>query len=249
MQSTDWWQTFFSGVALDLWRGAVPPEQTRAEADYLQRALEVSGGGRILDVPCGTGRLALELASRGYRTTGVDIAEPYVRSAAEQAKQQNLSAEFHHRDMRELPWSDEFDAAFCFGNSFGYMDDDSNAAFLTTVARCLKRGARFVLDTGFVTECLLPAFQEKRWYKIGNIYFLSQAKYDFARSRIETEYTFICNGQVEVKPTSSRVHTVRELRELFTQAGLTDLQAASGLQGEELKLGAPRLLLTGTKAS
>jgi SAM-dependent methyltransferase len=249
MQSTDWWQTFFSGVVLDFWRGAVPPEQTRAEADFLQRVLEAPDKGRILDVPCGTGRLTLALASRGYRTTGVDIAEPYVHDATAQAKQQNIPAEFHRRDMRELPWAGEFDAAFCVGNSFGYMDDESNTAFLKTVARCLKSGARFVLDIGFVAECLLPAFHEKRWFKIGDIYFLSQAKYDCARSRIETEYTFIRDGQVEVKPTSSRIYTYRELCDIMIMAGFTELQPAGGLQGEEFKLGASRLVLTAKKAS
>jgi SAM-dependent methyltransferase len=249
MQSTDWWRTFFSGLVLDMWRSIIPPEQTRAEADFLERVLEVPDNGRILDVPSGTGRLTLELASRGYRTTGVDIAEPYVRDAAAQAKQQDLPAELHHRDMRELPWLSEFDAAFCFGNSFGYMDDESNAGFMRSVARCLKPGARFVLDTGFVAECLLPAFHQTRWLKIGDIYFMSQAKYDCARSRIETEYTFIRGSQVEVKPTTSRIYTYRELYTLMTEAGFGELQPSGGLQGEEFKLGASRLVLTATKAS
>src|SRR5947209_6426110 len=41
MPSTDWWQTFFSGLILDMWRAAMTPEQTRTEADFLQRVLEV----------------------------------------------------------------------------------------------------------------------------------------------------------------------------------------------------------------
>jgi len=247
MHSTDWWQTFFNGVVLDLWRGSVPVEQTRAEADFLQRALEVLDKGKILDVPGGTGRLTLELASRGFRTTGVDIAEAYVRDAMAEAKRQNLLAEFQHGDMRKLTWISEFDAAFCFGNSFGYMDDESNAGFLKTVARCMKPGAKFVLNSGFVAECLLPAFHERRWYKIDDIYFLSQAKYDVVRSRIETEYTFIRDGKVEVKPSTSRVYSYRELCGLMAQAGFTELQAASGLHGEEFKLGSPQLFLTAKK--
>jgi SAM-dependent methyltransferase len=246
MHTTDWWKTFFNGLALDMWRAAVSPEQTRTEADFLQRTLAVADQGKILDVPCGTGRLTLELASRGYRTTGVDIAEPYVRDASAQAKQQNLPAEFHHRDMRTLPWEKEFDAAFCFGNSFGYMDDSDNAAFLWAVVRSLKRGAKFVLDSGFVAESLLPSFVERRWFKLGDIYFMSQAKYDVVQSRIQTEYTFMRDGQVEVKPTSSRIYTCRELVELLSEVGFTQIQATGGFQGEELKLGG-RVLFTATK--
>jgi hypothetical protein len=35
--------------------------------------------------------------------------------------------------MRDLPWSERFDGAFCAGNSFGYLDDEGNAAFLCAV--------------------------------------------------------------------------------------------------------------------
>ena len=37
--------------------------------------------------------------------------------------------------MRDLPGRNEFDAAFCFGNSFGYLDDDGNAEFLAHFRR------------------------------------------------------------------------------------------------------------------
>src|SRR6266436_4098100 len=46
MHTTDWWQTFFNGLALDMWRAAVSPEQTRTEADYLQRTLAVPEKGK-----------------------------------------------------------------------------------------------------------------------------------------------------------------------------------------------------------
>src|SRR5262249_53622725 len=134
---SDWWQTFFTGVALDLWRAAVTPEQTKAETDYIQRTLKVPPRGKILDVPCGNGRLALELASRGFRTTGVDIALPYVEEGRARAAKEDLPAVLENRDMRDLPWSNEFDGAFCCGNSFGYLDDEGNAAFLKAVSRAL----------------------------------------------------------------------------------------------------------------
>ena len=81
----NWYEHFFSGVALDFWRNAVtyvmPPEQTRAEADFLEAVLELPPGGRILDIACGYGRHSLELASRGYRVTGIDLATEYIAEA------------------------------------------------------------------------------------------------------------------------------------------------------------------------
>ncbi len=44
----------------------MPPEATRAEADFFEESLETRPGARLLDVPCGDGRLALELAGRGH---------------------------------------------------------------------------------------------------------------------------------------------------------------------------------------
>jgi len=71
MQSN--WQTnFFRGAALDAWRRFVNPENIRADADFLERALHLNPGARLLDVPCGNGRHAIELAGRGYRMTGLD---------------------------------------------------------------------------------------------------------------------------------------------------------------------------------
>src|SRR5437773_5747084 len=78
---SNWYEDFFHGLALDLWRKALPPEHTKAEADFLVQVLQCEAGSHLLDVPCGNGRLSLELASRGYQVTGVDIAEEFIEEA------------------------------------------------------------------------------------------------------------------------------------------------------------------------
>jgi len=55
------------------------------------------------------------------------------------------------------------DGAFSLGNSFGYYDDTGNEAFVAAVARALKPGARFLLDTSYLVEGLLPVLQERAW--------------------------------------------------------------------------------------
>ena len=47
-------------------------EQTRAEMGFIHGALGLPRRAKVLDVPCGAGRLALELAAWGYDVTGID---------------------------------------------------------------------------------------------------------------------------------------------------------------------------------
>ncbi|MSR48027.1 MAG: class I SAM-dependent methyltransferase [Planctomycetes bacterium] len=46
----DWFRSFFTGIALDFWRQAMPPGATRAEVDFLVRALQLAPGARVLAV-------------------------------------------------------------------------------------------------------------------------------------------------------------------------------------------------------
>jgi SAM-dependent methyltransferase len=243
----DWWQTFFKGVVVELWLQIPTEEQTRQEADFLERVLRPPPGGRILDVPCGGGRHALAMAARGYRMTGVDLAPEFLARARADSAQRNLAVDWQQREMRDLPWREEFDAAYCFGNSFGYLDEDGNAAYLQAVARCLKPGARFALETGYVAESLLPALQERRWFQIGNVYWLMQNRYDPTQGRYEQESTILRDGKTERCAYSARIYTYRELLRLFEEAGFEGVEGCGGLNQEPYRLGAPRLLLTATR--
>ncbi len=245
--STDWWQKFFSGVVVDFWLRVPTEEQTLSEADFIQTMLQLPPRGRVLDVPCGGGRHSIELAARGYQMTGVDISADFLKVARAQTAQRQLQMSWEQREMCELPWQAEFDGAYCFGNSFGYLDDAGNARFLKAVAQTLKPKARFVMDTGLTAEGLFPSFQERRWLQIGDILFLSHGRYDPVRSRIDTEYTFIRNGKVDTRSATMRVHSYRELCRLLEDAGFGDCEGYSSLSQEPFKLGSPRLLLVASK--
>jgi len=239
----NWWEDFFHGIALDFWRAAVTEEQTRAEAEFIQKQLQLDSGAKILDVPCGNGRIALELAARGFDLTGLDIAAEFIEEANMKSAARNLKIGWYKQDMRDLPWTAEFDGSFCFGNSFGYLDDVGNANFLKAVARALKPEARFVLDAPAIAECLLPAFEDRRWFEIAGITFLSNSRYDHEQGRTFTEYSFIRDGRVDKRPASQRIYTYNELIRLLDEAGFETVSSYASLNEEPFKLGSQRLLL------
>jgi len=217
----NWWEDFFEGLSVQLWLDAVPGEFTEREADRISAALAAPAGAEILDVPCGGGRLSLALAARGHRVTGVDSSREFLAHAA--ASPGAATVAWERRDMRDLPWPARFDGAFCVGNSFGYLDDDGDAAFLRAVAAALRPGGRFVLETPMVLEQLLGHLQDRPWWKVGEMFLLVKNDYDHTRSRLEIEYTFMGNGRTEVRRGSHRAYRFAELRDLLKTSGFDDV--------------------------
>src|SRR6185295_14579347 len=102
MAGDDWWATFFEGPALELWRRAHSSDESRAQAADVARALRIASGERVLDVPCGNGRLALELAARGVRVSGLDASEEFLAEGRRRAAERGLELELLAGDMRTL---------------------------------------------------------------------------------------------------------------------------------------------------
>jgi cyclopropane fatty-acyl-phospholipid synthase-like methyltransferase len=245
-----WYEQFFHGLAVELWRKAVPDVQTRDEVDFLVEALNLQLGASILDVPCGLGRHSIELCRRGYQMTGVDLSEESIAEAKRYAAEAGLSVEWVHADMTALDsvcGRQKFDGAFCFGNSFGYMDYKSTIGFLHALSSCLKVGAVFVLDTGLAAESLLPNLQTRKWYKIDDMYMFSDATYDGESSQLRTQYTFIRDGAIQTGVTTYFIYTVAELKRLFSMCDLEVRNLYGSTKRELYRYGNQRLLIVAGK--
>ncbi len=153
---------------------------------------------------------------------------------------------WHKRDMRDLPWAGACDAALCFGNSFGYLDDAGNRAFLQAVVGGLKRGGRFLLETGMAAESFFPHFQERRWYALDNLLFLIHNRYDPLSGRLFAELAFVRDGRVESAAFRSACLVARA-GGLDGRGGFADLQPFGSRQQEPFQLGSPLLFLAATK--
>lgn len=234
--TAEWWETFFAGHWLDLQR-EVRAGRAPAEVDFLERVLNLKPGSRVLDVPCGNGRLAIPLAKRGCSVTGVDITTALLQEARSASEEANLDLELVETDMRDLPWSERFDAAFCFWGSFGYFDDSGNRRFLEAVHRALKGAGRFALDVPNVAETLLPKFAPRSWSRAGETLVLEERNYRHEEGRIDCEWTLIANGVTETRTSSMQVYGFRELSLLFAEVGFEVCDVYSSLDCEPYELG------------
>ena len=122
---------------------------TLGECDFLEQELQFNKSRRILDVGCGTGRHAIELAKRGYTITGIDLSESLLTKARQKALDNKVQVDFLQQDARHLTFDQEFDAAImlCEGG-FPLMEtDEMNFAILQQVTAALKSPGKFVFTT------------------------------------------------------------------------------------------------------
>jgi 2-polyprenyl-3-methyl-5-hydroxy-6-metoxy-1,4-benzoquinol methylase len=246
----DWFDGYFEEEWLDEIALHIPEGRTRAEVDFVLERLELEPGARVLDAACGHGRHSLELARRGLAVTGVDLSPRSIELATEAAAREGLGATFAVRDARELGFDGEFDAAInLFTSALGYFETDAeNQRFVDGVARALRPGGLFLVDT-INLLALARGFQERAWdeYASGTL-MVERRGFDFRTGRNRSDWTFVRpDGSRHTLTHSLRVYAPHELIAMFEAAGLEVTGSWGSWDGGELSFDTPRLILRGAK--
>lgn len=127
------------------------PSTTRNEVEGLLKLIG-RRTGTWLDVCCGYGRHALELARRGWHVRGMDVSRELIALAEQKAEPSGLDAKFSVGDMRypdQFIFQDlgRFDVASILGTSFGLCCDmEGDTAVLENLAKEVHPGGNIVLE-------------------------------------------------------------------------------------------------------
>lgn len=151
-----WYQELFENYA-EKYEKEVFTQGTLGEVDFIEKEINHNKLTRILDIGCGTGRHAIELARRGYRVTGVDLSENQLSMAKRKSEAAGVNVEFMQHDACNLEFDQEFDHAImiCEG-AFSLMEtDEKNFRILQGAGRALKSGGKFIFTT---LNVLYPLF-------------------------------------------------------------------------------------------
>ena len=232
----DWYQTFDESLWL---KGDDTGED---EAQFIINALCLRLGERVLDLPCGAGRVALHLAKAGCRMTGIDRNPNFIARAKQRFADARVPGDFCVLDMRGIEDRDTFDAVYNWSGSFGYCSEAENAEVLKRMTTALKAGGRLLIDQPN-REWLLRQFRPT----ITTAKCTIHNRWDAGTQRLESTYLLQCEGQVQESTLSMRLYTPAQFRRLFAHAGLTWETAYGGKDGSAYMRGSRRLIVVGQK--
>lgn len=237
----DWHQDFFGGLWLEVQRQSFAAEDNAAIAAAVLDILQPPAGSRILDVPCGDGRIAIELASRGWSVTGVERHPEMLRRAHAAADARGCAVEWLQQDMWSLDAGTGFAAAICPWTSIGYGSREQDDAFFSAVSASLGESGLFLFET-HVYETLLHDFDEQLVRRAGEVLVVEEREFVPEEGRLYTDWTFVSGDTKEERSSAMQLYTVRELDAMLERAGMKTVASWGSWDLDAFEVGAPILV-------
>ena len=206
------------------------PQATQAEAEFVIDSMGLQPGAQVLDVGCGYGRHAMELAARGFHVVGLDLSTPLLVRGGEEAMRRGLEINFVRGDMRELDFDSQFDGAYCMFSTFGYFDDETNKKTIANIARALKPGGRVMIEI-LNRDYVIADLPTRVWWEGEGCVVLEEVELNYFSSRIQVNRSVVFDdGRQLEQEISVRAYSLHEVGKLMHAAGFRVLEVSGGYQ-------------------
>lgn len=196
----------------------VNAERTANELEFIWQILQLRGGERVLDLGCGSGRIANGLAERGAVVTGIDAVPLFLERARADAAKAGLSVDYREGDMRDLAGIGPCDAVILWFFSFGYHSDDDNLKVLQAASRVLRPGGRLLIDQ-YNTASLARAGDGYRVLDLGDSLLLQRPVCDLETGRWGAERIAVRDGAIRRSRFMCRCYSPAEMKSMLAGAG------------------------------
>jgi SAM-dependent methyltransferase len=229
-----WWQSFFDANYLRIWSGAMSPARTAEEVDFLWRVLSLRPGSRVLDGPCGYGRISRPLAERGAVVLGVDQSQELLDEAERTRGSFGTDRlRYLRQDLRQPLTEEGFDVAINVFSSLGYGDEKDDVAVLRALAGAIRPGGTVLVETihrDAFAALLSHGGPPANRLADGTLVF-EDSRFDAVSGRMETTWYWQGSSGGGQKSASARIYTITELVRLLEQAGLRYRRALQSRTG------------------
>lgn len=206
------------------------PQATQAEAEFVTNAMNLAPGAQVLDLGCGYGRHAMELAARGFHVVGLDLSTPLLVRGGEEAHRRGLTINFVRGDMRELDFENQFDGVYCLFSTFGYFDDETNKKTLQNVARALKPNGKILVEI-LNRDYVIADLPTRVWWEGDGCVVLEEVELNYFSSRIQVNRSVVFDdGRQLEQEISVRAYSLHEVGKLMHAAGFRVLEVSGGYQ-------------------
>ncbi len=213
IQMKQWYEEMFENYSRTYDKESFT-QGTAGEVEFILKEINHDKSKRILDIGCGTGRHAIELAKQGFKITGVDLSNSQLERAKEKALSANVNVDFQHMDARYVNFVAEFDLVImiCEG-AFPLMElDEMNYKILQNAERALKFGGKMIFTT---LNALYPLYHNVKD-------FLNSHPNDFQSMEEEFDLlTFRSKSVIEVKDDSGNNKRVNCSERYYTPSEIT----------------------------
>lgn len=240
----EWWRDFFDADYLRLWGQSVSAEATAAQVEGLWSLLGLKEGTRVLDAPCGYGRIAHPLAERGAVVLGVDQSQALLDEAERTRGHVPPSRlRYLRHDLRQPLGEDGFDCALNVFTSLGYGTEEDDLAVLKTLAAAIRPGGLVLVDTNhrdLLASFLARGTSSAQRLPDGTL-VVEEPRFDPIAGRMETCWYWSGPDGRGKKPASLRIYSATELVRLMERAGLRYRSAHKGCSPDPFKCEGPDL--------
>ncbi|UCE65691.1 MAG: class I SAM-dependent methyltransferase [Candidatus Zixiibacteriota bacterium] len=244
-KDSGWWDDFFP--AFRPFFGLISQKRTNAHVRFIVEKLSLKPGKKFLDCPCGIGRIALPLAKKGIRVTGVDITRSYLDELSMKAKRRGLKVDLVHADMRRITFGSEFDAGGNLWTSFGFFEKESdNRLVLKKMYQALKPGGKFMLHV-INRDWIMANYQPRGWEEAAGVKSMEERFFDYRTSINYGTWHIIKDGKEETFKLTIRMYSFHELIAMFESVGFTDIEGYGSMKDEPISRDKGMMTIIGTK--
>jgi SAM-dependent methyltransferase len=162
LQQEPWFKTWFDTAYYHKLYQSRNEQEASDFINALLHYLHPAPGSHMLDLACGNGRHSIQLAQKGFKVTGLDLAFSSICVAKKRA---TTSLQFRQHDMREPFGIACYEYIFNFFTSFGYFENDQeNNVVMSNITNALKQHGFVLFDylnVAYTEKNLIPVEEKE----------------------------------------------------------------------------------------